>query len=214
MEENRPVEGLMEPAPKKQRGCFFWGCLVLAIVFVLVGGCTGFVAYQGWQQVKNLTSTTPEPVPQYEIKAGEYEELQARIAAFSQADKGESQTLELSADDFNALVLNDRDFQELQGSVFVRIEEDQILADLSIPVFSDRYLNGTLGVKLEAVDGRMVARLETVIVKGEPLQEGFVVKFLKSLMDDIVANVNKGDLGLISETKTLEVKDGKVTLTR
>jgi hypothetical protein len=215
MEANRPVEGLMEPGPKKKRGCFFWGCLSLTIVFVVVGGCTGFLMYEGWQEVKDFTDVTPEPVPQHEVKAGEYEELQARIVAFSEAGDGESQTLELTAGDLNTLVVEAPDFRELSnGTIFVRIEEGEVLVDLSLPVLSDRYLNGTLGVELEVVNGRMVGDLKTVIVKGQPLQEGFFVQFLKNVLDDIFENANQGGQGIISQTRTLEVKDGKMTFSR
>jgi hypothetical protein len=35
------------PPQKKNRGCLFWGVIVLVISFLLIGGCTAFVVFSG-----------------------------------------------------------------------------------------------------------------------------------------------------------------------
>src|SRR5262245_38104826 len=106
--ENRPVEGMTEPQPKR-RGCFFWGCLSVGILMVLLLG----TMVAGFFFLRNrFTSPESKPVPVYQSKPGQYEEVKARLQKFEEAAKAERPAqLELSADDLNTLLSSDPKFK-------------------------------------------------------------------------------------------------------
>ncbi len=216
---DQPVEGLLEPKPRKERGCFFWGCLGAGIIggllLILIGG--GIVYFIREVALK-FTSTQPVPVPVYDLKPGEYEGIQKRIEAFKTAARAnQSAELALSADDINAIVAGDDELKKLGGQVSFRIEGDQVLLDASIPLdrlwlMGGRYFNGTFGVEPVLAGGRLLMFLESATVNGEPLPEDFLGAFKRK-------NLLEGQRGqkewdFVEKAKDLKVEGGKITVTR
>src|SRR4051794_11189385 len=94
----------------RQRGCFFYGCLIASIlaILLLVGmGILGYTAYRYFiNTAKQYTDTRPTPLPAVEMPAEQVKDLHARVDAFKAAlDAGKpSEPLVLTADELNALV--------------------------------------------------------------------------------------------------------------
>src|SRR3954470_16889460 len=98
--------------PQKQRGCWFYGCLTLAIL-ALLGAIAAWIAVRyavrtasGW--VEGYTSTNRIPIESVSISQTDLKSLQDRVASFSRTLDGQagSRELILSADDINALIQN------------------------------------------------------------------------------------------------------------
>ena len=77
------------PAPKQKHGCWFYGCLTLAILALLAAIGT-WIAFRyfvktasGW--IEGYTSTNRIQIEQVSISQGELKSLQDRVASFSQA---------------------------------------------------------------------------------------------------------------------------------
>ena len=119
-----------EPAPRG-RGCFFWGCMTVGIVGLLIGGCTAYAAYAFYRAVNNYTATTPVPVPVHEVKPGEKEAVQERVDTYEKAGAGAA-TLELSAADLNTLLVKAEPW--FAGKVFMRVEGEKVFVDVSVPL--------------------------------------------------------------------------------
>jgi hypothetical protein len=206
-------EAASEPAPKS-RGCLFWGCLTVVVLFLSMAGCVGVGLYMMRQR---FTSPTPEPVPQYQAKPGEYQEVQERITSFNQNSKeGKPARLELTADDLNALISQDPRWKAIRGNAFVRIAGDSLLLDVSMPLdrvpgFRGRYLNGSLGIRPQLADGRLRLYVESAKANDRPLQ-GPALEALRQrdLLED---TKDPRVLDFARKAKTLEVRDGKLILT-
>jgi hypothetical protein len=161
--------------PAKRRGCFFYGCLSLAVLgllaVMLVAGCYVFLK----SMVNKYTSTTPVLLERMDYTPEEMEALQARLVEFKKAlDQGQvSRELILTAGDLNALIAKQR---ELQNKLFVRIEDDAIKGEMSLPLqdigpfrLKGRYLNGAAAFKIVLTNNTLDVRLEEIKVQGRPL---------------------------------------------
>src|ERR1051325_566768 len=96
-------------AEKKKRGCFFYGCLTLAIVFLL--GILGiFIIFRlGMNMLVKNTSASPLSFPQVEMKAEELKKTEDQVTLYQDDfKKGKrGQTLVLTDEQVNALIQND-----------------------------------------------------------------------------------------------------------
>ena len=214
--DTRPVEGVIEPQPKR-RGCFFWGCLsalLLLVAMLILATVLFFVARD------RLTSTHPQPVPAFQAKPGQYEELQARLKKFdAAAQANRPEQLELTADDLNTLLTEEPELKKFAGKAFARIEGPEVSVDLSIPLdeapvpfLHGRWLNGTLGVEATLLDGRLILVPKRFIVNGEAISPEHLakVKPLEFMPKDADNRLNE----VLKKAKSLEVKDGKIVISR
>ncbi len=214
---DRPVEGMVEPRPPKRRGCLFWGCLVAVLLVVAMGGCIGIGIYVLRDR---LTSPEPQPIPTYNTKPGEYEAVKGRLTGFAQAAKeSRPARIELTADDLNALIADDPELKKLSGKVFVRIEGQEVVLDLSIPLdeapvpfMKGRWLNATVGLEVSLASGHLIVTPVRATIKGEPVAE----KYLKNLQPmDLLRNVKDEEFReFVRQAKSLEVQDGKIVISR
>ena len=89
-----------ESAPRKQRGCFFYGCLSLTILALVVTVFIAVGVYFAKRTVDTLindyTATNPEKIEELVYPAPKLNELQTRVGTFQQAvEKGSGEPLEL-----------------------------------------------------------------------------------------------------------------------
>jgi len=177
-----------ESNPPKQRGCFFYGCLslaVLGLLFVVLAVVGYFVVKSTVAKWTNdYTETTPVLVEKVEYPPAKMDALRAQLTAFNDALARGTNEMELvlTADDLNALISQEKD---LQGKVFVRID-DRIKGELSLPLddigplkLKGRYLNGAVVFKVSLANGALDVRLDDVTVKGKPLPGMLFSEFKK-----------------------------------
>jgi hypothetical protein len=223
-EEGRPVEGMMPETTRKPHGCFFWGCLAALAVGVLIGGCVGLFTYQLYQMAMQATSSEPRPVPEYQARPGEATEVKERIEAFKKAaEEDRPAELALTGDDLNALIAQDPELRELKGHVFVRVEDGQVLLDVSVPLkkvplvqdlprLSGRYFNGSVGLKPALAGGRLLLFVESASVEGERLPDDF----MRGLRDkNLLERARDEELvEFARQARSLEVQGDRVVLKR
>ena len=178
-----------ESNPPKQRGCFFYGCLslaVLGLLFVVLAVVGYFVVKSTVARWTNdYTETTPVLVEKVEYPPAKMDALRAQLTAFNDAlSRGTNEMeLVLTADDLNALISQEK---ELQGKVFVRIDTNRIKGEVSWPLddigplkLKGRYLNGAVIFKVALANGTLDVRLDDVTVKGKPLPGMLFSEFQK-----------------------------------
>ena len=85
------------------------------------------------KMVKEYTATAPQELPKVEMSGEKRQTLRDRVEAFRKAiDEGTpTEPLVLTSDDLNALIEDDED---LKGKFFVKVEEDEIKGQVSIPL--------------------------------------------------------------------------------
>jgi hypothetical protein len=205
----------------RQRGCFFYGCiiaLVLAVLMAILLAVVGYFLYRTLNQlVDQYTSTTPRVLPKVEMPAEQVKTLKDRVEAFRKAVESGTPTepLVLTSDDLNGLIEENPD---LKGVIYVKLDGDQVKGQVSIPLdklnfgmVRGRYLNGEADFKASLSDGVLIVTIESVEVNGQKLPEQFITELRKQ---NVAKDAYKDEktAQMIRKLESLEVKDGKIIL--
>lgn len=208
-------------AAPKQRGCFFYGCVIASILAVLliialaVGAFFVMRFFSG--MVEQWTSPTPMELPQVQISEEDRRSVRERVDAFRKAvDAGTAtDSLVLTGDDLNALIDENPDFK---GRIFARIEGDKLMARVSMPLdrlgigmLQGRYLNGEAELKASLSDGLLLVTLQSLEVNGKKPPENFMQSLRnQNLARDAYSNPKNAEM--IGRFESLQIKDGKIIL--
>jgi hypothetical protein len=212
------------PAPR-QRGCFFYGCLIasiLAVLMVILVGVLGFVAYRVMNQwVDEFTATQPRELPKVEMPAEQRESLKDRVESFRKAVEAGSpiEPLVLTSEDLNALIEENPNFK---GKIYVKIEGDQVKGQVSYPtdalakipllsMLKGRYLNGEAGLKASLEDGVLIVTLDSFEVNGQRPPDQLMTELRKQNLAKDAYKEEKAS-NMIRKIESLQVKDGKIIL--
>jgi hypothetical protein len=210
----------IQPLPK-QRGCFFYGCIIasiLAVLFAILMVVIGFLTYRFVNQlVDQYTATTPQSLPKIEMPAEQIKTLKERVEAFRKAVEAGTPTepLVLTSDDLNALI---EDNPELKGVIYVKVENDAVKGQVSLPLdkleigmVRGRYLNGEAEFKASLSNGVLIVTIESVEVNGKKIPDDFMKELRKqNLAKDAYKDEKTSEM--IRKLESLEVKDGKIIL--
>lgn len=205
----------------RQRGCFFYGCVIASVLAVLLIIALAVLAYIGMRFfsgfVEEWTSPSPAELPKVQVSEEERQSVRERVDAFRKALEEGTATdpLVLTSDDLNALIEENSD---LRGRLFARVEGDKLKAQISFPLeklklgmLKGRYLNGEAELKASLSEGILVVTLETLEVNGKRPPENFLSELRKqNLAKD--AYENPKNVEMIRRFESLEIKDGKIIL--
>jgi hypothetical protein len=194
--------------PKGKRGCFFWGCLGVVVAGLALGGLAVLSIYS----LYNLTEPEPRPVPVKEVAPGEYEEIAARLESFVAPAPPAEERLELTADDLNALIAASPDLEELAGRLFIRLQEDRMLLDVSWSVPLERWINATCEARVSLEEGRLkidVLKAETAAGKELP------ANLVEGLLHQVLSEATRGKRErLLGPVREIEIAGGRLVLKR
>jgi len=146
------------------------------------------------------------------------------VDAFEAAARaGAPATLSLSAEDLNALIARD---PAMRGRVALAIEGDQLRGHLSFPLeelglptlilggLKGRYLNGTARFTPELEgDGKIRARIDELIVKGQAVPEDFVEQLREADISFDLAHDDPARQEFLQRLERIEIRDGHLILT-
>jgi len=210
----------LEPPKKKGQGCFFYGCLTLIVLFLIVAGLGTYGIWKLKETAIGYTDTQPLRVESKRIPPERAEEIKAKITRFYEAvQKGQgSGALTLTADEVNALVNSYQRFEKLGGGVQISFQDEEIKGQVSIPLEglplgfgAGKYLNGTAAFKVWAEEGLVVASIDSLEVKGKKVPEMIMAELRKqNLARDLYKDVEKARM--LKRLKRVEVKDGKLAI--
>ena len=208
-------------APPRQRGCFFYGCIIAIVLTVLAAIFVGILLFVGYrylgQKVQEYTADAPEKLPALEMSDNDRSAVKDRWDAFRKAVEAgtASEPLVLSSDDLNALIEQN---PELKGKIYVKVEGDEVKGQVSIPLdalplpmFKGRYLNGKAQIKASLFDGELIVHLEQIEVKGKPFPPEFMSELRKQNLAKDAAK-DKDTSAMLRKLESLEIKDGKIIL--
>jgi len=205
----------------RQRGCFFYGCVIASVLAVLMIIALAVLAFIGMRffsgLVEEWTSPVPAELPKIQVSEEERKSVWERVDAFRKAlEEGTAvDPLVLTSDDLNALIEESPLFK---GRVFARVEGDKLKAQISMPLdrveigmLKGRYLNGEAELKASLRDGILVVTLETLEVNGKRPPENFLVGLRKqNLAKDAYDDPKNAEM--IRRFESLEIKDGTIIL--
>jgi hypothetical protein len=215
-------------APAKRRGCFFYGCITVLVIMVLCGIAGFFAIRYGLNKftafVEQYTDTTPMKLPTVQMSSTDYQLLDKRVTAFSDAVNARKATLPLvlTGDEINALIANSPAWKALKGKLYVAIEGDQVMGTVSIPMddlaeapglsrLKGRYLNGSAALKVSLTNSVLVVTLQSLEAKGQrpPPQ---IMTQLQSVNFAQNSAQDPKTQEMIGRLESIEVKDGKITI--
>ena len=215
--------GGMIPAKTKGRGCFFYGCLsvIVLLLVVIVGGYFG-VRYFVRNLAEQYTSATPMTLPETNVTQSDYNSFMTRFDSFKSSlatPNAAPQTLEMSARDINSVIEFDPELEAIRDAVVIDLQGDQVagtvsvpLGKLGIPFVGDRYLNGKAVLKGSIQDGKLAIQIVSLEANGN------------SVSKDILDKVNEIDFSkqegakdpdfqrMLQKVERLEVKDNLIRL--
>jgi len=210
------------PQKPKGRGCFFYGCLTIVILFlaVTIGGYFAIRAAVN-SFVAKYTDTKPMELPKVELSKAEMEELDKRLATFKEGVEADKSVpaLVLRADEINALIQRNAGMKD---KISIGFENDQVKGKISLPLgelnapiigrwLKGRYLNGTAGLKPTLQNGVLIVTLQSVEVNGRTIPANVLTSLQsRNLAERIYSDPKTADV--MSRLASLEIKDGKVTI--
>ena len=214
--------------PPRQRGCFFYGCIiasVMALLFVLAVGVGVYMLYRALERaVDQYTATAPRELPKVEMPPERRQSLTERVEAFRKAiDAGTpTEPLVLTSDDINSLIDENPNWK---GKLYVTIEGDKVKSQVSIPLeklsaalekvgigfLRGRYLNGEAELKASLRDGVLLVTLESFEVNGQRPPEEFLANLRQqNLAEDAYKDPKNAQQ--IRRLESIEIKDGKIII--
>jgi hypothetical protein len=214
--------------PPRQRGCFFYGCIIASVLVVLMLVLLGVGSYFLYrfvaQAVEQYTATAPRDLPKVEMPADRRESLKKRAEEFAKAvEKGKAvEPLVLTGDDLNALIEEEPDLAQLKGKIYLKIEGDELKGQVSLPLekFSEmpglgllkgRYLNGEANLKASLINGVLIVTLDSLEVNGQRVPENAMANIRQeNLAKDAYKNPKHAEV--LRKLESLEIKDGKLII--
>jgi hypothetical protein len=207
--------------PAKQRGCFFYGCviaIVMAVLLIIALAVGAFFVMRFFSGVvEQWTSPAPMELPKVQIPEEGRQAVRDRVDDFRKAIEAgtAAEPLVLTSDDLNALIEENPDFK---GKIFAKIEGDKLKAQVSIPLdrlgigmLKGRYLNGEAELKASLSNGVLVVTLDSLEVNGKRPPENFLQGLKnQNLAKDAYNNPKNAEM--IRRFESLEIKDGKIIL--
>ena len=208
-------------APPRQRGCFFYGCIiasVLAVLTMILIGVGAVLLYRlAGRMVEEYTATVPRDLPKVEMPAEKRQTLKERVETFRKAvnEGTPTEQLVLTSDDLNALL---EEQPELKGKIYVKVEGDEVKGQVSIPLdqlgfpmVKGRYLNGEADLKASLKDGVLIVTLDSIEVNGKRVPDQVMEGIRKeNLAKDAYKDEKSSEM--MRKLESLEIKDGKIIL--
>lgn len=207
--------------PRKGHGCWFYGCLSLAIillmaVLVVVLGTRYYVR----RAIIRYSDTAPMSLPKVEAPASQIKSIQERLEEFRKAIESGRRADDLELDDtaINLLIANAPELQLLADKVHVAIEGDQIKAQISWPLdrfplisMPGRYLNGLAALKVSLKNGVPTVVLDSVELKGEKLPDHIMSALRGQNLARDFSN-SPQTANILRRLESIEVNDGKIII--
>ncbi len=185
---------------------------------MLVAGLLGL--YQLRRMLDRYTETQPMPLPAVEVAPEKLQQIQRRVEAFRDDLRAGRYPppLALTSEEINALISHDPELQSLSGKVFVVLEGDRLLAQISLPLqelglprFKGRYLNGKGDFSLALNKGTLDIHALDLTVKGQPVPPTYMNAIRKHNLADTANENARASVGL-NLLQSIEIRDSKVIL--
>jgi len=214
-------KGSMDDQTSKPRRKFLYGgCLagLVLMLMVVLGGLFGL--HYARKMFNDFTDDKPTALPQAQMSRAEVDQLEQRIEAFRQMVRDGKPTapLILTSDDINALISTDPDFRALKGNLYVTMSRDNVKGQLSVtmdsvglPLFKNRYLNGTGTFNLSFHNGRIRLSTMSLTVKGKPVPEVYMEQIRKHNLAEGI-NSDPRAAAALDRLQDIKVQGGKLVV--
>lgn len=216
-----------QPPPKKKSAwpkILGFGCLGL-VILMIVGVVVTIYLVKSWfgGVVEEYTSPAPAALPALALSDEEIKDAQDRAQAFAVSlEAGQpAQPLILTADEINALIQNHPDWKNVEGKLYVVIEDDLLTGKISIPMeqvfplemVKGRYLNGAATFDVYVRNGMLHVYMKNLVVNDQPVPQNFMQSLGTENMAKDTNTKNPEAAEFFNKIESLEIKDGKIIIT-
>ena len=209
-----------EPA-KARRGCLFYVGLTGAFLLIAVLVATLLGLHMARKLYNQFTDTRPMPMPAVQLSRAQIDAVQRRVDAFRESVRGFRTTppLTLSAQDLNALIQSDPDFEPMKGKLYVKSIQNGLVTALislpmeqaGLPMFKGRYLNATATLSLSLKNGILRLTAQSVSAKGRPLPQVYLDRVRQQNLAHQLNSYPRVSVAL-DRLQSIEVKDSQVVV--
>lgn len=224
MSEQQHYQDYQEPK-KSGRGCCFYGCLGMLLITVLGSLAIFFGGRMLLDQFRDkFTETAARDLPVVSYTQEDADALTDRLTAFRDAlEKGEdAEPLELDTNDLNILISEKLGAPagggvDFSDAVYLEIMDDLIRAEISLPldflpIWKDRFFNGSGSVSASVSNGRLEVYIEELEVRGEPVPQAAMDGISQeNVAADVVAQ-NPELRNSLQDIEELIIRDGKIII--
>ncbi len=176
---------------KKGLGCWFYGCLTMLILMLLLASAAVFAAYKfTTYAIAKFTDAAPLAYAAQNFSPETAAATRRKIEAFSLLleQQPEPATLALTQDELNAFLLSSQGMTQNDVQAEVELHDNRIAGKISLPLdnilpFSlgkGRYVNGAAGLNAFTRDGKLFVFLKSLEVKGQQVP-AYIMKELGSV---------------------------------
>jgi len=133
------------PSAKKKRGpgCLGCGCIVLFLIAGLSVALIGAALYGGYETIIGMTTTTAPSLPVFNGTDDMYMSARQKLADFDHdVQNHQAATIQLSADELNALIARNPDAAKNNLHAFISMTDDEGRIQASAP--TDIVSHGTM----------------------------------------------------------------------
>lgn len=206
--------------PNKGRGCYFYGCLTMAVcaVVAIVGIYFGFRFYAK-KLITTYTATNGVAIAPVTLPRNQGDLVLDRVENFeSQLRAGKAPaSLQLTSDELDYYIRNSQTWSHMRNHLHVAITNGQIEAQISFPLeatghpaLKGRFLNGTAEFEPKVKDGVLSVDVRSVTVKGAPLPPKMMDNFKKSMTWQ--PQGDDPNAALFNNLESLEIRDDTIVL--
>lgn len=213
---------MTNPQPKPQRGCLFYGTIIVAVLaaVVLLGAYLGL--HYAKRLVNQLTDTQPMQLPSVHLSDAQMFQLHDRVNSFGDdiRDGKKVPPLELSSDEVNALIESDPNLAGLKNHLYVMLGTNQLNAQISFqaqdlgleaPPLHGRYVNADGVFDVGLTNDQLLITAKSLTVKGQPVPRHIMQEIGSQNLAEKFDQDPRTATGL-QKLKSIEVKDGKLVI--
>ncbi len=148
-------------------------CIVCTVAAILMG--YWFLT----NRVNSLTSERRVPLPRMNVSAKQISAIETKLNSISEPeilDENRQREIELTADEINTLIHKE---PRLREAIFVRFEDQQIKADVSLPADSlpggeGRFFNAEVTFEVDVIDGALSLTVSQASIDGSPISSMWI----------------------------------------
>src|SRR4249920_24267 len=111
-----------------RRGCMFYGCIVGIVLMLMLLAGVLYGLHQFKKMMNQFTDSKPMALPTMNLSPSQLDALHQRVNTFSNAvSTGKAASpLVLTSDEVNALIADNPGSKNLNGKVYVLLQDDKV----------------------------------------------------------------------------------------
>ena len=206
---------------KKKSGCFFYGCLIIFLCFVLISVSTAIIIMITINKFYEYTQDKPLKYIRECVSEDKLEEFKTKTKAFYNCHKNKKYPcyLSLSSRELNTIIYNYEGFHFIKNCIQIAFEDNKVKSLISIPLYflpfgigSDRYLNAWIALNVKCQNGNLEVSLDSLELPGGDKLPEFFISIFKDFNFVFEMNNDKNFEEFLKSIKEITINENKMDI--